>query len=301
MNFSDPPPPYTPRKNNEETSDDSCEAHSPQPASVITPSARRSMEDELRTLPYGWIRQYDSESGHQFFVDTSKNPPRSIWHHPYDDAEYRSTLSSLELLRLEIPDNKDRPNSLSSPSSSTSRYGLDESSNMRRPGIQKFGRKLKDIITSTTHEERIKARKERDDMEIEAYHQHQHQQIRNKMIQAAKTGEPQLFGIDSDGKEIWIKAPTNNVNRNRLDSHSFAQNSKRVGIGLSTSSLRDHQNWNGYSSNPYASRYMNGINFGYNLPYDPYHRPTGSGFGGGMGLPLGLGLTGGMLFGGMLL
>ncbi|POS82488.1 hypothetical protein EPUL_005523 [Erysiphe pulchra] len=298
MNFADPPPPYTPRKNNDETSDDRSEGLSPQPGSLITPSARRSMEDELRTLPGGWVRQYDSESGHQFYVDTSRNPPRSVWHHPHDDAEYRSNLSPSELLRLEVPDSKDRPNSLSSPSSSTSRRESDESTHLR-PGIQKFGRRLKDIITSTTHEERIKARQERDYMELEAYRQHQ--QFRDKMTQAAKTGEPQLLGIDSDGKEIWIKAPTFNIDRNRMDSHSFVQNNGRACVGLGTSSLQDHQNWNGYYNDLYASRYANGSNFGYNRPYDAYHRPTGSGFGGGMGLPLGLGLTGGILFGGMLL
>lgn len=298
MNFLDPPPPYTPRKNNDETSDNRCERHSPQPASVITSSARRSMEDEIRTLPDGWVRQYDPESGHQFFVDTSKDPPRSIWNHPHDDAEYRSYLSPSELSHLEASDNKDRLNSMSSPSSSASRHGPDESANLR-PGIQKLGRRLKDIITSTTHEERIKARQERDDKEIEAYRQHQ--QIRAKMSQAAKTGEPQLLGIGSDGKEIWIKAPTIRVGRNSLDYHSFVQNNRRANVGLGTSSLQDYQDWNRYSGNPYASRYANGSSFGYNRPSDAYHRSTGSGFGGGMGIPLGIGLTGGMLFGGMLL
>lgn len=62
----------------------------------ITPQARRSMEDEQRPLPQGWIRQYDTEQHHQFFVDTSATPPRSIWHHPYDDEEYLSSLSSSE-------------------------------------------------------------------------------------------------------------------------------------------------------------------------------------------------------------
>jgi len=54
----------------------------PQPVARngIPPQARRSMEDEHRELPPGWIRRYDEGSQHQFFVDTEAKPPRSIWH-----------------------------------------------------------------------------------------------------------------------------------------------------------------------------------------------------------------------------
>ena len=53
---------------------------------------RRSMEDEQRPLPPGWVRTFDPESHHQFFVDTKADPPRSIWTHPYDDEQFLSTL-----------------------------------------------------------------------------------------------------------------------------------------------------------------------------------------------------------------
>ena len=59
------------------------------------------MEDEARELPEGWIRQYDTKEHHQFFVDTRAKPPRSIWHHPYDDEQYLSTLTSEERERLQ--------------------------------------------------------------------------------------------------------------------------------------------------------------------------------------------------------
>jgi len=45
----------------------------------IPPEHRRSMEDEHRHLPPGWVRQYDAQSHHQFFVDIKADPPRSIW------------------------------------------------------------------------------------------------------------------------------------------------------------------------------------------------------------------------------
>jgi hypothetical protein len=41
-----------------------------------------------RPLPYGWISQVDSNSGHRFYVDTKANPPRSIWVHPLEDEQY---------------------------------------------------------------------------------------------------------------------------------------------------------------------------------------------------------------------
>ncbi|KAJ7900205.1 hypothetical protein B0H14DRAFT_2672715, partial [Mycena olivaceomarginata] len=41
-----------------------------------------------RPLPYGWISQVDSGSGHTFYVDTKATPPRSIWVHPLDDEQY---------------------------------------------------------------------------------------------------------------------------------------------------------------------------------------------------------------------
>jgi hypothetical protein len=39
-------------------------------------------------LPYGWIQQIDSKTGHVFYIDTKANPPRSIWTHPYEDEQY---------------------------------------------------------------------------------------------------------------------------------------------------------------------------------------------------------------------
>ncbi len=69
---------------------------------------RRSMDDEMRDLPKGWVRCFDSKwipssstkwsslnrnlfsSGHHFYVDEATK--RSSWIHPYDDAEFLQTL-----------------------------------------------------------------------------------------------------------------------------------------------------------------------------------------------------------------
>ncbi|KAG8928595.1 hypothetical protein FRC02_006710 [Tulasnella sp. 418] len=55
----------------------------------LSDSQRLSMEDEARPLPVGWIRQFDHNTNHHFYVDTKASPPRSIWVHPLDDPEYR--------------------------------------------------------------------------------------------------------------------------------------------------------------------------------------------------------------------
>ncbi|KAK1775163.1 hypothetical protein QBC45DRAFT_423023 [Copromyces sp. CBS 386.78] len=84
---------------------------------IPTPT-RLSMEDELRPLPEGWVRTYDPETNHQFFVDTRAEPPRSIWHHPYDDDHFLNTLPPAERDRIEQlkrqhhgPDSNSRPGS----------------------------------------------------------------------------------------------------------------------------------------------------------------------------------------------
>ncbi|KAL8873983.1 MAG: hypothetical protein Q9198_006948, partial [Flavoplaca austrocitrina] len=54
---------------------------------------------------------YDPENDHQFFVDTTREPPRSIWHHPYDDDEYLATLDPTERQKIQgslrVPSNAD--------------------------------------------------------------------------------------------------------------------------------------------------------------------------------------------------
>ncbi|KAJ7487458.1 hypothetical protein B0H11DRAFT_2013431 [Mycena galericulata] len=41
-----------------------------------------------RPLPYGWIKEVDGNTGHEFYVDTKATPPRSIWVHPLEDEQY---------------------------------------------------------------------------------------------------------------------------------------------------------------------------------------------------------------------
>ncbi|SLM38870.1 WW domain [Lasallia pustulata] len=184
----------------------------------IPPASRRSMEDESRPLPPGWIRQYDPQNSHQFFVDTNVDPPRSIWHHPYDDQDYLRSLPPSERTRvqglLKVPSHADiqaessdddashGPHAHARPASAAA---ATPSTSQPSGGMSRFGRKMKDRITGTTHEQREKLRVERAEEERRIYARHQ--AIRQAMSRAMETGQPQLIGRDRDGKELYIEPP----------------------------------------------------------------------------------------------
>ncbi|KAK5173205.1 uncharacterized protein LTR77_003327 [Saxophila tyrrhenica] len=248
-------------------------------------SHRRSMEDELRPLPKGWVRQYDSEQHHQFFVDTNKEPPRSTWVHPYDDEEYLSTLPGPERERVEQESlHRGHPPSKEDVIASHTDDEEDHHGELPPRGEgkgkekeSKFGRKLKDKLTGTTHEQREQSRQQRAEYEQKLYERHL--QLRHAMAEAARTGQPQLMGKDRDGKDIYIEPPR-----------------YRGGYG-----------GGGYGYSPYGGMGGGGgiydtPNARYIRPANPYGRPMGRGYGGGYGLPLAMGggLMGGMMLGGMM-
>lgn len=243
------------------------------------------MEDEMRPLPKGWVRSYDPQQNHQFFVNTTKDPPTSIWHHPYDDEDYLKTLSSEERERIEqesigkkhpsIPDimaedtdNEDDdhhhdPHGM--PSKYPSELPPRDNGNGQPKGISKWGRKMKDKVTNSTHEQREVERKRRAEEERKAYEQHM--VVRKAMSEAMRTGNPVKVGKDKDGKDVFVEPP-------RQQSYTSPYGNA------------------GYGYSPYSG--------GYGSPYGGYRRPMGMGYGGGMGMPLMLGAGGGLM-GGMML
>ncbi|KAF2805380.1 uncharacterized protein BDZ99DRAFT_490892 [Mytilinidion resinicola] len=288
---SEAPPPYSQVIG-------SASASTSQPTSRLTVPARndipaehrRSMEDEARPLPKGWLRTFDPENEHQFFVDTNQDPPRSIWTHPYDDEEYLRSLPSAERERIEaesegrhrasVPDlmaeHTDEEGGHSPRTSSSTHAELPpRPTDDKKTGKDRsLGRKLKDKLTSSTHEEREQARARRAEQERQLYARHM--KYRAAMLKAVQTGQPQLLGQDREGKDVYIEPPA-----------------YRGGSGL--------YGGRGYGYNPYGSgmyappgRYMR--------PVAPYGRPYGAGYGGGYGMPLALGggLMGGMALGGLM-
>lgn len=151
-------------------------------------------------------------------------------------------------------------------------------------GAEKLARRMKDKLTNTTHEEREARRRKRDEEEHRAYVMHQ--RIRAAMVKAEQTGEPQLLGRDSEGKEVYIEPPSRRVN-NRLGGGGYGMN--------------------GYGYNPFTQGPYGYPNSSFMRPPMPYSRPMGYGYGGGYGRGLGggygmplMGLGGGLMLGSML-
>ncbi|KAI4194362.1 MAG: hypothetical protein LQ350_007801 [Teloschistes chrysophthalmus] len=241
------------------------------------------MEDEGRPLPAGWVRQYDTGNHHQFFVDTNKDPPRSIWHHPYDDDEYMNTLSPNERQKirnsLRVPNpsdiaaessDEDHPSPINPthPSSSSSSHQTSQ----HPPEKQSFGRKMKDKLTQTTHAQREEQRRQRAIAEHQAYERHR--QLRQAMVTAMNTGQAQFIGKDRDGRDLYIEPPA-----------QMGRPGQRMMPG------------GGFGYNPYTQGPYGNPNARFLRPANPYQRPFGGGYGGGMGLPLMGGLMGGLLIG----
>jgi hypothetical protein len=285
MEPSEPPPPYEAAASSSSTSKAAPTHLHPDTAhkerNGIPPLVRRSMEDENRDLPAGWARQYDAKEHHQFFVDTSADPPRSIWHHPYDDEQYLSSVSPEERTRIQSLHKAPTKADIEAESSEDDHHKpstfpeLPPRPTKESGEKRKFGRKLKDKITNSTHEEREAKRKEREEEERRAYEQHQ--KFRAAMSTAAQTGVPQLLGKDREGKDVYIEPPYG-------PSGGYGGYSQGA------------YGYNPYSQGPYANP-----NARFVRPPDPYDRPYGYGYGGGLGIgaPL-LGLGGGLLLGSLL-
>ena len=244
----------------------------------IPPTIRRSMEDEYRELPPGWVRLYDAKENHQYFVDTQASPPRSIWHHPYDDEHFLAGLDSAERERIQTLHKV--PNAADLKAESTDDEGHHDSkdglpprpgSSSAGPQNKTLGRRLKDKLTGSTHEEREAYRRRRYAEERKQYEAHL--AFRQAMSRAAETGEPQLLGKDRDGKDVYVEPPSG------------------YGYGMQPGA---------YGYNPYQRGPYSNPNARYIRPGNPYNRPYGGGFGGGYGMPLAGGLMGGMLLGGLL-
>ncbi|RYP12778.1 hypothetical protein DL765_007156 [Monosporascus sp. GIB2] len=219
----------------------------------IPPDRRRSIEDECRPLPEGWVRRFDPDTQHQFFVDTRADPPRSIWTHPLDDRDYLASLSPPERARAEEEDGRwfqhhfggesdddegggggggggggirrrftgDDIMAETTDSDDDSdaddhhrhqrrQQGAAGASSSAKPTAQAksergFGRRLKDRLTGTTHEQREAARRKREEEERELYRQHM--AFRGGLLAAIRDDRPQLLGHDTSGRPVYLEPP----------------------------------------------------------------------------------------------
>ena len=335
---SDPPPSY------EQAIRDGPECLPQEARNGIPLHARRSMEDELRPLPKGWVREFDPATQHQFFVDTMSSPPRSIWHHPYDDETYLNSLPASEREQIRAtqsslgpPGSKRRPSQADIIAESTDdedddddddddnddhddhqpRTHLKEKGGRgQRPQPKKkeaakkppdetrsLGRRFKDALTGTTHEQRAAERARRAAAERELYRQHR--QLRRAMLEAMRTGRPQPLGRDEDRVHVFLEPPGHTfpgvVAVRPLSpyvSEVFYDDADGRRPGPPGRYLRPEPDMYGYGYGAYGCGKFAGGRW--DRPADAYHRPGGMGFGGGMGFPMMAPLVGGMMLGGLM-
>ncbi|EJU04614.1 hypothetical protein DACRYDRAFT_113999 [Dacryopinax primogenitus] len=96
----DAPPAYTPVSPNTPNTGKSANSFESKqdtsklsvPGASMPNASVASFLDEERELPPGWIRQWDPNQKHHFYVDTKAKPPRSIWVHPYDDPTFIASI-----------------------------------------------------------------------------------------------------------------------------------------------------------------------------------------------------------------
>lgn len=140
----------------------------------------------------------------------------------------------------------------------------------------RWGRKVKDKMTATTHEQREQTRQERAKEEQEAYEKYMH--YRKCMLKAAQTGEKQYLGDDEQGNKLFVTPPRN------------------YGAGRQYPG-----SYGGYAYAPSTAYGYGDTRTNYASPAYPYGgRRRGPGYGGGLGVPIGVGLLGGALLGGAL-
>lgn len=154
--------------------------------------------------------------------------------------------------------------------------------------MHKWGRKLKDKVTSSTHEEREQARQQRAREEQQAYESHL--AARRAMTRAIQTGEPQLLGKDRQGRDVYVEPPTG------PGAGYYGNN----GYGYSPYSQGPYANPNARYLRPNCKSSYSQPRTSADMITDGYGRPYGYGYGGGLGLPIAGGLLGGALLGAAL-
>lgn len=166
----------------------------------------------------------------------------------------------------------------------------------KKKGLSGFGRRMKDKVTGTTHDQRVQDRARRAEEE-RAYYE-AHRKFRQALQRAEATGQPVLFAKDRDGRDVYVEPPSWGA----YGGPGGGIYGGRPGMGMAGPAGYGPGGYGpgGYGWNPYTEGVYMDPNARFIRPANPYNRPYGGGYGGGMGLPLMGGLMGGMLLGGLL-
>ncbi|CCO27967.1 hypothetical protein BN14_01958 [Rhizoctonia solani AG-1 IB] len=152
----------------------------------FTDDDQHSMEDESRPLPKGWVRDYDHANKHHFYVDTTANPPRSIWVHPFEDEQFQRE-------HPELFKEPSRPPS-SSPEGSAAAGPSDTHDG--KPEKKGFVQKLKDMATehAAKKEEDRRQREQLQREAVQRYVMRRQQLLQQRQQQQHTYGQGPLYG-----------------------------------------------------------------------------------------------------------
>ncbi|WWD02174.1 hypothetical protein V865_000212 [Kwoniella europaea PYCC6329] len=162
---------------------------------------RRSMDDEQRDLPEGWVRCFDPKQQHAFYVD--ERTKRSTWLHPYDDPEFLRSLPTThpahpeskegQAIRKKSEDEKilqDKIKTTKSTKDGREQQGQQQSKNVVSGDERNWFQKKKDKLIGTK-EERAKAKEDkrkakeeqrRKMIEAQAAYQRRRQELINQQL-----------------------------------------------------------------------------------------------------------------------
>ncbi|CAE6414665.1 unnamed protein product [Rhizoctonia solani] len=153
----------------------------------FTDEDRHSMEDESRPLPKGWVRDYDHTNKHHFYVDTTANPPRSIWVHPFEDEQFQREHPELFKQPSRLPPSSPGGNAVAGPSNAQD----------GKPEKKGFVQKMKDMAAEHAAKKE-EERKQREQLQREAIQSYvmrrQHLLQQGQQQQQRAYGQGPLYG-----------------------------------------------------------------------------------------------------------
>lgn len=180
----------------------------PPPPYDFTDEDRHSMEDESRPLPKGWVRDYDHVNKHHFYVDTTSNPPRSIWVHPFEDEQFRSEHPEL-FKPIEASPSGSRSNATAGPSNEST----------GKPEKKGFMQKMKDKAAEHAAKKE-EERRRREQLQREAI---QRYVMRRQQLQ--QQGQQHMYG------QGQLYGPPNAYGNGRYPPPGMAYGGRRTGGG----------------------------------------------------------------------
>jgi len=247
------------------------------------------------------VREFDPQSQHQFFVDTNSSSARAIWHHPYDDEAFLSSLEAEELERVKreglsavvgdgtkvcvedlIAEESDEEEGQEQTPPPSPGKGDKQ---RRRP----LTCKLKELLTGASHTERQSQRAHRSALEHTLYSLHRI--LRRAMSDTMTTTHPSLLSRDANRTHMYLEPPGHTfpgvISTRRINPYfteilydrEYGRKAEKSGRFFRPEGEMYGEGYGAFGCGKFAGGR-------WDRPEGQYRRCEGKGFGGGLGWPL---------------